>query len=215
MSRLYTYIVRVDSGLAPNPFWGWCTLAVCTPNHQGSAVRPGDWIAGFSPKGTGYRFVYAMEVSERIHMQDYFKDSRFQAKKPKMQGNWKQRCGDNIYDYVHGQWVALPNPYHEGLEEQDTQNPFVFVGRKYWYLGRERAVTPPQFLPMIGGRGARVNHPPTLAEQFKVWVQSSFKAGITAMPLDSEPSTGCRQAEKSCNTKCEAPTPSVSTNKCA
>ena len=68
MDDLYTYIMRHDSGLAPNPFWGWCTLAVCTPNHQGSRVQPGDWIAGFQDKAHGYKFVYAMEVSERIHI---------------------------------------------------------------------------------------------------------------------------------------------------
>jgi hypothetical protein len=68
MNKLYTYIVKIDSGLAPNPFGGWCTLAVCTPNHQGSAVKPGDWIAGFSPKEAGYQFIYAMRVDERIHM---------------------------------------------------------------------------------------------------------------------------------------------------
>ena len=29
------YIAVLDTGLAPNPFWGYCTLAVCTPNHMG------------------------------------------------------------------------------------------------------------------------------------------------------------------------------------
>lgn len=200
MSRLYTYIVKVDSGLAPNPFWGWCTLAVCTPNHQGSKVESGDWIAGFSSKDSGYKFIYAMEVSQKIHMKDYFHDPRFQAKKPQMKGNWEQRCGDNIYDLVNDDWIALPNPYHEGLEKQDTRCPFVFVGARYWYLGRERVTTPPIFLPMIGGRGARVNHPPDLPEQFKVWVQSNFNEGITSMPLDAEPSISCSLNGKNCNT---------------
>jgi hypothetical protein len=50
MSDLYSYIVRQDTGLAPNPFWGWCTLAVCTPNHQGSKAKRGDWVAGFLSK---------------------------------------------------------------------------------------------------------------------------------------------------------------------
>ena len=34
-TRLCSYVVRHDKGLAPNPFWGYCTLAVCTPNHAG------------------------------------------------------------------------------------------------------------------------------------------------------------------------------------
>jgi hypothetical protein len=199
MTHLYTYIVRVDAGLAPNPFWGWCTLAVCTPNHQGSAVSPGDWIAGFSTKDTGYQFIYAMEVDERIHMKDYFNDLRFQEKKPIMEGNWKQRCGDNIYNLIQDNWVPLPNPYHEGMQEQDTQHPFVFVGHKYWYLGKARVNTPLDFLPMIGGRGARVNHPEGLPERFKSWVQSTFAEGIAAEPLDAESIANCAPQEERCS----------------
>ena len=40
--KLYSYIVVHDAGLAPNPFYGWCTLAVCTPNHMGVKVTKGD-----------------------------------------------------------------------------------------------------------------------------------------------------------------------------
>jgi hypothetical protein len=192
MSRLYTYIVKVDTGLAPNPFWGWCTLAVCTPNHQGSAVKSGDWIVGFSSKPTGYKFIYAMEVDERIHMNDYFNDARFQIKKPQMNGNWKQKCGDNIYSQKQdGRWIALPSLYHEGMIEQDTRHPFVFVAKKYWYLGKSRVDVPSEFFPMIGGRGVRINHPHGLPERFKLWVQSMFAEGLTAEPLDAEESTTC------------------------
>src|SRR3569833_2727055 len=42
--KLCSYIVREDTGLAPNPFWGTCTLAVCTPNHQGSRIGVGDCV---------------------------------------------------------------------------------------------------------------------------------------------------------------------------
>ena len=30
-----------DTGFAPNPFWGYCTLAVCTPNHMGVQTSEG------------------------------------------------------------------------------------------------------------------------------------------------------------------------------
>ena len=191
MTRLYTYIVKVDSGLAPNPFWNWCTLAVCTPNHQGASVKPGDWIAGFSSKNTGHKFIYAMEVCERLHMKDYFSDLRFQAKKPQINGSWQQKCGDNIYNLDKEKWIALPNSYHQGLEEKDTRCPYVFVGQRYWYLGDERAVTPSEFLSMIGGRGVRVNHPPELTQQFKIWVQENFNEGVTAMPFDADMRANC------------------------
>ena len=82
MSNLYTYVMPHDAGLAPNPFWGFCTLAVCTPNHQGSRAKRGDWIAGVSDKRRGYKLIHVMEVDERVHMNDYFHDERFAAKKP-------------------------------------------------------------------------------------------------------------------------------------
>ena len=69
--KLYTYIMTVDSGLAPNPFWGYCTLAVCTPNHQGCRAKAGDYIAGFTTKREGYRLIYMMQVCEKLRMDKY------------------------------------------------------------------------------------------------------------------------------------------------
>lgn len=86
MNKLYTYVMQHDAGLAPNPFWGFCTLAVCTPNHQGSRTQRGDWIVGVSDKRRGYKLIHVMEVDERVHMNDYFRDERFAAKKPVKDG---------------------------------------------------------------------------------------------------------------------------------
>lgn len=194
MSDLYTYVMKHDSGLAPNPFWGTCSLAVCTPNHQGSRAKRGDWIAGVSDKGRGYKIIYVMEVDERVHMNDYFIDERFAAKKPITDGTAQQRCGDNFYNVdVNGHWIQHPNRYHMGRAclAQDTRNPWVFVARKFWYLGRKAIDMPAEFLPMFGGRGARVSHPPELVASFKTWVQASLKKGVNALPRDFE-GDGCR-----------------------
>lgn len=90
MSDLYTYVMKHDSGLAPNPFWGTCSLAVCTPNHQGSRAKRGDWIAGVSDKGRGYKIIYVMEVDERVHMNDYFIDER--CRRGRRRRRSSQRC---------------------------------------------------------------------------------------------------------------------------
>ena len=103
--RLRSYIVRHDKGLAPNPFWDWCTLAVCTPNHQGSRLDVGDWIAGFLEKKRGYKFLYAMEISEILGLDEYFRDPRFSAKKPNLRGSWTKRCGDNFYSGGGSNWT--------------------------------------------------------------------------------------------------------------
>lgn len=206
LPQLYTYIITVDCGLAPNPFGEYCTLAVCTPNHQGAAVKPGDWIAGFSPNASGYQFIYAMQVDECIHMNKYFHDPRFQNKKPNVHGSREQRCGDNFYHQKSsGEWIQEANPFHEGLLPTDTRRPFVFVGRNFWYLGRDRKNIPAEFLALCGGRGVRVNHPEGLASKFMSWVMENFEMGVHALPLDFE-HTSCVEYEQTDDVSCHVPT---------
>ena len=96
--KLYSYIVTVDAGFAPNPFWGYCTLACCKPAIRRTATV-GDWIVGLSSKGKGHKIIYAMKVAEVIPFKEYYRDKRFAAKKPKnfSTGKTKIECGDNIY----------------------------------------------------------------------------------------------------------------------
>ena len=64
MTRLHTYVVATDLGLAPNSFHGVCTLAVCKPKIRRTS-RVGDWILGTGSKTRGRqgRVVYAMQVA--------------------------------------------------------------------------------------------------------------------------------------------------------
>ena len=186
--RLCSYVVREDGGLAPNPYWGWCTLAVCTPNHQGSRLARGDWIAGFLKKSRGHRFLYAMEISEVMGLDEYYNDARFERKKPNLHGDWRERCGDNFYSRgTGGSWVQHRNRFHvsESLKEQDTRYARVFIGSKFWYRGRSAEPVPVQLSPLAGGRGARVNHDPDLVEEFRSWVQDRFECGVADLPNDN------------------------------
>jgi hypothetical protein len=188
MNRLCTYIIREDTGLAPNPFWGCCTLAVCTPNHQGTRLAPGDFVAGFLDKKRGYRLVYAMEVSEILNLDDYFHDPRFEQKKPNLRGSWKERCGDNFYSKKSdGSWHQHRNRFHldTRLKEQDTRHARVFIGERFWYRGRKAESVPAEFLPLIGGRGARVNHDSELANHLVSWISKKYEGGIAASPNDN------------------------------
>ncbi len=188
MQTLCTYILTKDTGLAPNPYWGWCTLAVCTPNRQHARVLPGDWIAGFSAKAKGNRLIYAMELAERIHMNVYYDDPRFAAKKPKLRGTWMERCGDNFYSQdTTGSWRQHRNRFHLGTEylTKDTRNPFVFVATRFWYFGREAVAVPEQLLALVGTRGIRVNHPSDLATEFCGWVASTYPEGLHGLPTEN------------------------------
>lgn len=187
-ARLYTYVVRDDTGLAPNPFWGWCTLAVCTPNHQGSRVEVDDWIAGFLAKDRGHRFLYAMEVSEILDLNDYYHDPRFRTKKPDLRGDWKARCGDNFYSRQEdGAWVQHRNRFHldEVIKAKDTKFARAFIGKKFWYLGMSARELPAKLRPLAGGRGTRVNHDPRVVEEFRTWVEGNFSLGVQDNPNDN------------------------------
>lgn len=43
--RLYAYTMTSDSGFAPNPFHGFCTLATCKARIRERATT-GDWVLG-------------------------------------------------------------------------------------------------------------------------------------------------------------------------
>jgi hypothetical protein len=75
MPRLFTYIIPVDDGAAPNPFRGMCTLAICKPGIRRVAVKD-DWVAGVgsgnAPSGDlRGRLVYAMRVEEVVSLEEY------------------------------------------------------------------------------------------------------------------------------------------------
>ena len=95
-TRLCSYIMTTDCGFAPNPFWNYCTLAACTPNHRGFKIgfnNYDNWIAGFEEKYRGGKLIYAMNAEACISFDEYFSDPRFQIKKPHKSGSWKERCG--------------------------------------------------------------------------------------------------------------------------
>ena len=115
--KLYSYVVARDFGFAPNPFFGFCTLATCKPRIRSSA-SVGDWVVGTGAKG-GYdyqgRLIYAMQVSETLGFDDYWSDPRFNLKRPNLKGSLKAMYGDNIYRRDGSQWVQADS--HHSLPD--------------------------------------------------------------------------------------------------
>jgi hypothetical protein len=187
VKRLCTYIVTEDTGFAPNPFGKWCTLAACTPNHMNAQLDIGDWIVGFLSKSRQNRFLFAMEILCVMQMGDYFSDHRFESKKPKKSPDWRERCGDNIYERLEdGTWVQHTNDFHntKAQMDQDTKYAKVFVASRFWYFGQASQVVPVPFAPLIPDRhGIRCKQNPHLSEQFMRWV-AGFPRGVQADPND-------------------------------
>lgn len=132
------YKMTHDSGFAPNPFHGYLTLATCKPSIR-RTKRKGDWIAGFASKNLinnciqndfpapPYQgLIYLMRVGEKMPLDEYFEDPRFEVKKPVAQSSSQIiRAGDNIY-YLNRanaqpQWSQVPNENH-GREPETIEH---------------------------------------------------------------------------------------------
>ncbi len=103
--RIFVYVLKFDSGFAPNPFHGWCTLACCKPAIRRTS-RPGDWIVGLTPRALGNRVAYAMRVAESLSFEEYWSDPRFKSKRPR----WKKgasRVSKRAETTATNRWVLV------------------------------------------------------------------------------------------------------------
>ena len=202
MARIFSYVVRYDSGFAPNPFYGTCTLATCKPPIRKSA-QIGDWILGCGsntkPIRRGGHIVYAMRVTETVTFDQYSVDERFQSKKPYRTGSRKQSCGDNIYfrENVDAEWQqrdsfhslsnGLVNTEHV---KRDTGVNRVLISTEFVYYGGEGPRIP-EFLRDSEGRtickrgiGITAFSDKKLLEDFEAWINSLGASGYQGTPFE-------------------------------
>lgn len=202
MARIHSYVVRFDSGFAPNPFYGFCTLATCKPTIRKSASI-GDWIVGSGSNERkvrrGGHFVYAMRVTEVMTFREYDADTRFQKKKPYRQGSRKQSCGDNIYyrdtsddswlqrDSFHTDKYGKLHPKHVRI---DTGVDRVLISDDFIYFGGKGPNIPSRLKDMNGrrlcksGRGTSCFDDPKLFAAFVEWIDSFGKRGYQDPPFE-------------------------------
>lgn len=121
--KLLKYVMTTDCGLAPNPYFGVYSLALCTPNHMNAKLEVGDWVVGHSSRKRGNRLIYAMRLTKILDMPSYF--AAFPEKRPNPTGSLMEQCGDNLYDYQGGQWTRLPSACHNNVAifKQDQGHP--------------------------------------------------------------------------------------------
>lgn len=198
---LHSYVVRYDSGFAPNPFYGYCTLATCKPRIR-SAAQIGDWIVGSGSKSAhksqAGRLVYAMLVEEALSWDEYSTDPRFRAKQPFRRGSRKQSCGDNIYfrtgpnapwqqrDSFHSREDGSAAPAHIA---RDTGVSRVLISRQFLYVGGNGPMLPD--LRDAKGRSlckAGIGHSkfddPELIAVFVAWLESLGASGFQGVPYE-------------------------------
>jgi len=190
---LYSYIVTHDTGFAPNPFFGYCTLACCKPGIRKTAKKD-DWIVGLTPKADGNKIVYFMQVDERIQFDQYWK--RFKRKRPDPQGDLKHMNGDNIYQPQPGVgylgYRQLPSAHSkpkfgngEDLEKmkRDLNGDHVLVSRRFAYFGSDARAMPAQLRETLSiGRGYRHLSEQVAAQFYKQIRKRNWKFGVHAKP---------------------------------
>ena len=142
--EMFMYTVKYDDGFAPNPFHGVCSLATCKPDIR-NAARLGDTVIGKAAVPNSSRLVFVMEVDEILTYDDYWRDPRYQCKKPAINGSLMMACGDNIYHRpTPGGKLAQAHSYHskrDGTEEpehikHDTgRTQRVLLSRRFKYFG--------------------------------------------------------------------------------
>ena len=196
---LFSYVVRYDSGFAPNPFHGRCTLATCKPKIRGHA-SVGDWVVGTGSADAkirrGGHLVHAMKVTEVLSTRCYWHGPRFEAKKPNQYHSWVSASGDNIYEPLGpSQWRQLDS-YHSQADgspsldhvRRDTLVERVLVSDDYVYFGGQGPRLPERFLS--GGnmelvhahQGYRRVREDEVIESFEEWVRSLGVDGYQGRP---------------------------------
>lgn len=202
MTRIHSYVVRYDSGFAPNPFYGYCTLATCKPKIR-QAARIGDWVIGSGSNDRkvrlGGHLVYAMRVTEEMTFDEYCLDPRFEFKKPLRNGSRKQSCGDNIYfraavgcdwqqrDSFHSRPDGSLNPDHV---VRDTGVNRVLISEDFVYFGGEGPAFPNEMKDQQGrhlckkGIGRTTFDDAQLIAIFEKWVRSFGVHGYQGVPFE-------------------------------
>ena len=197
MSLLFSYKIHHDYGLAPNPFHGYCSLAVCKSQIRNNRrLKIGDWVIGTGSENLEniHQLIFAMRVEEKITFNEYWLDKRFIKKKPIVNGSLVQMYGDNFYhqDSNSKEWIQENSAHSLTKNEpnidhlkRDIGGEFVLLSQEFYYFGNESPVIP-QELREICCRGRNmVIHEIgiKMTNGFIDWLQSKYSTGIHGDPI--------------------------------
>jgi hypothetical protein len=200
MATNFIYKIEHDFGLAPNPFHGYCTLAVCKSDiRKNKNLTIDSWILGIGCKtirkidGYFQKLIFCMKVEEKLSFNDYWNDNRFQCKKPVLNGSLVQMYGDNFYHQdMQGKWIQDNSAHsldsgdqNEEHTKRDTNGEYVLVSQNFYYFGREAIEIPEKFLAFIStnARNFAFVKPEKSVSDFIGWLQTNYQTGIHGDPI--------------------------------
>ena len=198
MPKLYSYVVRYDTGLAPNPFHGFCTLAVCKPKIRAKA-QIGDWVVGTGSdakgKCRGDNIVFAMRVTDTMTIDQYWGTSSFRSKQPNLAPHvpLEDAFGDNFYYRCPEDpmvWCQIPADHcDQSSLWHDTKVDRVLISNDFIYWGGDGPAMPEPIRMHLGKRtrGHRCNFTDGVVQEVVAWVraiQGGGDSGRCGDPLD-------------------------------
>lgn len=207
MSKTCFYRMTYDGGSAPNPFHGWCTLAICTPNHMRARLVEGDYIAGVEgvglrqrrirlyggdPADKRLRLLYIMRVEDVLCLNDYYLDPRFESKKvPSKSTDPKRLVGDNLYCLdAAGAWTptVIPQAHADSPKTiaQDHAGNRVFVGTDFVYFGREGIPLSDGDQEFVPGRGLKYMRESSRGDALFQHARAAAGGKLVGMPIDMQ-----------------------------
>lgn len=196
MTKLYSYILRIDDGAAPNPFWGLCTLTICKPAIRRTA-KIGDWVLGTGSKNSKLKdgqtydlsdsIVYAMKITDIKTLSDYdsFCRKELKDKLPKwFAKDWRKRMGDCIYDYSMGTDPKIRKGVHnENNKRTDLSGQNALISNHFYYFGEEVRLIPKELKGLIKkNQGHLKIENLELIDGFLQWIKTFKKNKIYADP---------------------------------
>jgi hypothetical protein len=207
--KLYSYVVTHDTGFAPNPFFGYCTLACCKPTIRRNADL-GNWIVGLAPKAMGNTVVYYMRVDAILDsFGDYWRDPRFTIKKPRFDSDVEFKCGDNIYEPRPSREYRQIRSMHSlrrGNEEDtetkahDLSGERILASETFAYFGGNAVPLPPELQDLVVGRAHKCRFSTGVMDEFLRFVKKRGLGGMRSTPRTWPPD------DDSCVKRCDCPT---------
>jgi hypothetical protein len=187
--NVWTYVIAVDGGAAPNFDPPATTLTICKPRIRKQAKR-GDLVLAFNGKRLNpidpHSVCWAGVVTEVIPMKDYWNTSRFKGKKP-----GRSRRPDNIYRPTPtGDLERVENETHTPADyARDVNGENALVLQPSWHFGPAGATLPEAFnLRMIDGRrGHRrrvINE--RVWDELKKWLDHNAPVRSSGISVDGD-----------------------------
>jgi len=193
----FRYKLDHDYGLAPNPFWGIMSLAVCKGDiRRNKNLEKGDWIIGTGSKKLNLecRLIYAMKVEEIITFDEYYESPLYQCKKPIINGSLIQMYGDNIYHTGKDGKIIQDPCAHSNADhtentihlQRDTKGKNVILSKTFYYFGDNCPKIPKNLKKICctSRNYSYLNISKEEIDDFLIWLQKNYEPGIYGDPVN-------------------------------